>query len=118
MTASLVLLRPVLSRAAVLFQAMVPFEPELMPNLAGTSVYLAAGQRDRMIVQSQAERLAKILREAGAEVELRLRDTATASPKKRSAKPKSGSPGESDMIEQQRFEHCLVRPLVVDEKES
>ena len=28
-----------------------------------------------MIVPSQAERLAKILREAGAQVELRLRDT-------------------------------------------
>ncbi len=75
MTASLVLLRPVLLRPAVLFQAMVPFEPEVMPNLTGTSVYLAAGQRDRMIVPSRAERLAKILREAGAEVELRLRDT-------------------------------------------
>ena len=75
MAARLVLLRPVLLRAAILFRAMLPFEPEVMPNLAGTSVYLAAGQRDRMIVQSQAERLTKILREAGAEVELRLRDT-------------------------------------------
>lgn len=75
MAASLVLLCPVLLHAAVLFRAMVPFEPEVVPNLAGTSVYIAAGQRDRMIVPGQAERLAEILREAGAEVELRLRDT-------------------------------------------
>ncbi len=39
--ASLVLLRPVLLRAAILFRAMLPFEPEVMPNLTGTSVYLA-----------------------------------------------------------------------------
>ena len=41
MAASLVLLRPVLLRAAILFRAMLPFEPEVMPNLTGTSVYLA-----------------------------------------------------------------------------
>jgi phospholipase/carboxylesterase len=74
MAASLVLLCPGLLRAAVLFRAMVPFEPEVRPNLAGTSVYVAAGQRDRMIVPGKAERLAEILREAGAEVELRWRD--------------------------------------------
>ena len=66
MAASLVLLRPVLLRAAVLFRAMLPFKPEVMPNLTGTSVYLAAGQRDRLTGPNQAERLAKILREAGA----------------------------------------------------
>ena len=66
MAASLVLLRPVLLRAAILFRAMLPFELEVMPNLTGTSACLAAGQRDRMIVPSQAERLAKIPREAGA----------------------------------------------------
>ena len=41
MAASLVLLRPVLLRAAILFRAMLPFEPEVMTNLTGTSVYLA-----------------------------------------------------------------------------
>ncbi|MBV9454605.1 MAG: alpha/beta hydrolase, partial [Rubrobacter sp.] len=45
--AILVLLRPGLLRAAVLFRAMVSFQLEVIPNLTGTSVYMVAGHRDR-----------------------------------------------------------------------
>jgi predicted esterase len=73
--ASLMLLHPGLLRAAVLFRAMVPFEPEESPDLSGMPVSLAAGRRDQMIPPQNAERLAEILTEAGADLDLRWRDT-------------------------------------------
>jgi phospholipase/carboxylesterase len=73
--ASLMLLHPGLLRAAVLFRAMVPFEPEVTPDLSGMPVFLAAGRMDRMILPESTERLAEILREAGADLDLRWRDT-------------------------------------------
>ena len=73
--ASLMLLHPDLLRAAVLFRAMVPFEPEETPDLSGMPVFLSAGRRDRMIPPQNTERLAEILREAGANLDLRWRDT-------------------------------------------
>jgi predicted esterase len=68
--ASLLLRRPGLLRGAVLLSPMVPFEPSAPPDLAGTSVFIGAGHADTMVPQSQVERLAEILREAGAEVTL------------------------------------------------
>lgn len=72
--ASLMLLHPDLLRAAVLFRAMVPFEPEETPDLSGVPVFLAAGRMDRMIPPDNTERLAEILTEAGADLDLRWRD--------------------------------------------
>jgi phospholipase/carboxylesterase len=69
--ASLMLLRPGLVRAAVLFRAMVPFEPEGTPDLSGMPVFLAAGRRDTMIPPANTERLAEILQKAGADLDLR-----------------------------------------------
>ena len=68
--ASLLLLHPGLLAGAVLLRAMVPFEPETSPDLQGTRVYLAAGRSDQMIPPESTERLAQLLREAGAEVTL------------------------------------------------
>ena len=76
--ASLMLLHPGLLRAAVLFRAMVPFEPEDPPDFSGMPVFLAAGRGDRMIPPEHTERLAEILREAGADLDLRWRDTGHA----------------------------------------
>ena len=76
--ASLMLLHPRLLRAAVLFRAMVPFEPEEPVDLTGMPVFLAAGQMDRMIPPQNTQRLAQILTEAGADLELRWRDTGHA----------------------------------------
>jgi phospholipase/carboxylesterase len=73
--ASTILLHPGLLRAAVLFRAMVPFEPEVTPDLSGMPVFMAAGRMDRMIPPDNAQRLAEILDEAGADVDLRWRDT-------------------------------------------
>ena len=72
---STILLHPGLLRAAVLFRAMVPFEPDVTPDLSGMPVFMAAGRMDRMIPPDNTQRLADILVEAGAEVDLRWRDT-------------------------------------------
>ncbi|HEX2728545.1 MAG TPA: alpha/beta hydrolase [Rubrobacteraceae bacterium] len=72
--ASLLLLHPGLLRAAVLFRSMVPFEPETMPDLSGMPVFMAAGRMDQMIPADNTQRLAEILTEAGADVDLRWRD--------------------------------------------
>jgi phospholipase/carboxylesterase len=73
--ASTILLHPGLLRAAVLFRAMVPFEPDPAPDLSGMPVFLSAGRLDRMIPPDNTQRLADILTEAGADVDLRWRDT-------------------------------------------
>jgi phospholipase/carboxylesterase len=73
--ASTILLHPGLLRAAVLFRAMVPFEPDLTPDLSGMPIFLAAGRMDRMIPPDNTQRLADILVEAGADVDLRWHDT-------------------------------------------
>lgn len=72
--ASLMLLHPKLLRGAVLFRAMVPFEPEQTPDLSGVLVFLAAGRRDAMIPPDNTERLAEILRDSGADLDLRWKN--------------------------------------------
>jgi phospholipase/carboxylesterase len=68
--ASLLLTRPSVLAGAVLIRAMVPFEPEAAPSLAGRRVLLSQGRMDPLIPPAGAERLASILTEAGADVEL------------------------------------------------
>lgn len=68
--ASLLLTYPRLLAGAILLRAMVPFEPESAPDLSGRPVYLAAGRSDQMVPPENTERLARLLREAGAEVTL------------------------------------------------
>jgi predicted esterase/catechol 2,3-dioxygenase-like lactoylglutathione lyase family enzyme len=66
--ASLLLRRPGLLRGAVLFSPMVPFEPEALPRLDGTSIFIGAGRSDPIATPQLAERLAEMLRECGADV--------------------------------------------------
>lgn len=68
--ASLLLLHPRLLAGAILLRAMVPFEPENLPDLSETPVYLAAGRADTLVPPENTERLAQLLRKAGAEVTL------------------------------------------------
>jgi predicted esterase len=68
--ASLLLLHPESLAGAILLRAMTPFEPEVPPELPGTPVYLAAGRSDPIVPPENTERLAELLREAGAEVTL------------------------------------------------
>lgn len=73
--AALLLLRPGLVKEAILYRAMVPLEVTPLPDLRGTRVFIAAGQHDPIIPPSNSERLAAMLREAGADVELRWAPT-------------------------------------------
>ncbi|HVF09975.1 MAG TPA: alpha/beta hydrolase [Abditibacteriaceae bacterium] len=68
--ASTLLLRPGVLSAAVLLRAMVPLEPETMPDLAGVLVFIAGGRFDAIVPASNTERLAALLQEAGADVAL------------------------------------------------
>jgi predicted esterase/catechol 2,3-dioxygenase-like lactoylglutathione lyase family enzyme len=68
--ASLLLRRPGVLRGAVLLSPMVPFEPDTLPDLRGTAVFIGAGRNDPMVPAEQTERLAELLRQAGADVTL------------------------------------------------
>lgn len=70
--ASMIFRQPGVVRSAILFRAMVPFEPEELPDLAGTRVWLAAGKQDPLIPPDNVMRLAELLSEAGAEVTARM----------------------------------------------
>jgi phospholipase/carboxylesterase/glyoxalase family protein len=65
---SILLGRPGVLRGAVLLSPMVPFEPESLPQLGGTSVFIGAGRNDPMVNRDEVERLVGILRDAGADV--------------------------------------------------
>lgn len=67
---SLLLREPTLLHGAVLLRALLPFEPESLPRLPGTPIYLAAGRADPYVAPAQAEALADLLRRAGADVTL------------------------------------------------
>jgi len=68
--ASLLLLRPGVLAGAVLFRAMIPLVPDQVPALAHTPVFLSGGRDDPLIPAEGTERLAALLREAGADVTL------------------------------------------------
>ena len=70
--ASMLLLRPEILRAAILFRAMVPLVPEDLPNLSPVRVWIGAGDQDPIIPVSEAQRLAELLRRAGADVTIRF----------------------------------------------
>ncbi len=68
--ASVLLRRPRVLSGAILFRAMVPFEPTTTPNLHHVRVLIGSGQHDPIVPRSQPERLRQILTEAGAAVQV------------------------------------------------
>lgn len=71
---AVLLLRPGVIKSAVLLRAMVPLTPAVLPDLAGTCIMICSGTRDPIVPIENAERLAAMLREGGAEVTLRFED--------------------------------------------
>jgi len=69
--ASMLLLRPEVLSAAILFRAMVPLVPDEQPNLSSMRVWIGAGTNDPIIPTSETKRLAELLRKAGADVTIR-----------------------------------------------
>src|SRR6266567_754686 len=70
--ASMLLLRPEILSAAILFRAMVPLVPETQPDLSSVRVWIGAGDQDPIIPRSEAQRLVELLRHAGADVTIRF----------------------------------------------
>ena len=70
--ASMLLLRPEIMHAAILFRAMVPLVPENLPDLSSVRVWIGAGSQDPIIPTSETQRLAELLRSAGADVTIRF----------------------------------------------
>jgi phospholipase/carboxylesterase len=70
--ASMLLLRPEILRAAILFRAMVPLVPENLPDLSSLGVWIGAGDQDPIIPASEAQGLVELLRRAGADVTIRF----------------------------------------------
>jgi phospholipase/carboxylesterase len=70
--ASLLLLRPDILRAAILFRAMVPLIPEKLPDLSSARVWIGAGNQDPIIPTSETQRLVDLLRTAGADATIRF----------------------------------------------
>src|SRR5690242_20906019 len=69
--ASMLLLRPGIMSAAILFRAMVPLVPETQPDLSAVRVWIGAGAHDPIIPTSETKRLAELLHNAGADVTIR-----------------------------------------------
>jgi predicted esterase len=67
--ASTLLLEPGALAGAILFRAMVPIVPDPLPSLGGIPVFMSNGRTDSLIPAAEAERLAVLLRQAGAIVD-------------------------------------------------
>jgi predicted esterase len=70
--ASVLLLRPEILRAAILFRAMLPLVPDSPPNLSSKRVWIGAGNQDPIISTSETQRLVELLRQADADVTIRF----------------------------------------------
>jgi predicted esterase len=68
--ASVMLSYPDLLAGAVLFRPMVPFVPQVSPDLQNVPVLLAAGRRDPIVASDLTLALGEILKTAGARVSL------------------------------------------------
>jgi phospholipase/carboxylesterase len=66
--AAIMLLRPEVLRAAVLIRAMLPLIPAERADLSGKGALILSGTADPIVPRDNAERLAKLLRAAGADV--------------------------------------------------
>lgn len=72
--ASLLLRQPGRLQAAVLLHGMTPFDPDPLPDLAGTPVFLSAGRNDPIVPPDNTQRLADLFRQSGADVMLFWQD--------------------------------------------
>jgi len=66
--ASILLLRPEIMHAAILFRAMVPLIPDRLPDLSSVRVWIGAGDQDPIVPASETKHLAELLRRAGADL--------------------------------------------------
>lgn len=72
--ASLLLLHPHLLSGAVLFRAMVPFQPDFAPDLSRVKVLLTSGTRDPIVDPDNVKTLQKLFVTFGADVDMHWHD--------------------------------------------
>jgi len=70
--ASMLLLRPEILSAAILFRAMVPLVPETKPNLNSKRIWIGGGAHDPIVPASNTQELVEMLRSSGADVTIRF----------------------------------------------
>jgi len=75
---SMLLLRPEILRAAILFRTMVPLVPDNLPDLSSVRVWIGAGDQDPIVPESEAQRLMELLRRSGADVTIRFANASHA----------------------------------------
>ncbi|PZP56281.1 MAG: phospholipase [Micavibrio aeruginosavorus] len=73
--ASLLLARAEALQGAVLLRAMVPFEPESLPDLKGKNILMLSGLMDPIIPADNSQKLATMLQHAGAKVDIKMKPT-------------------------------------------
>src|SRR6266568_3554365 len=76
--AAMLLLRPEILHAAILFRAMIPLVPENLPELSSVLVWIGAGDQDPIVPASETRRLVELLRRAGADVTMRFANASHA----------------------------------------
>ena len=74
--AAMMLLRPEILQSAVLFRAMVTLSNPPPAQLTGKRVFLSAGRHDPIIPLPNVQQLAAVLKNAGAEVTLEIREAS------------------------------------------
>jgi phospholipase/carboxylesterase len=67
---SILLLRPEIVSAAILFRAMIPLIPKTLPDLTNKHIFMSSGLYDPIVPKQEAERLFSLFRKAGAKVSL------------------------------------------------
>jgi predicted esterase len=67
--ASILMTVPETLKGGALLHAMVPFVPEVAPDLRGKQIFLGAGQNDPIVPRNETIRLERMLSEFGADVE-------------------------------------------------
>jgi len=73
--ASLLLRRPESLAGAILFRAMVPYSPTVMPDLSNKSIILLEGLYDSIVSRTEAQRLLEIFTNAQSNVTLKWQDS-------------------------------------------
>jgi phospholipase/carboxylesterase len=66
---SLLLSDPQSLAGAILMRAMLPFDPDTIPRLDGKPVLMLSGAADPIISAAQRDKLAKLLKAAGADLQ-------------------------------------------------
>ena len=69
--ASVLLRRPEVLAGAILFRAMVPFIPDVLPDLSKKFIILLEGMRDPIVSKQEAEGLLKIFNKAHSNVTIK-----------------------------------------------